>query len=601
MTARLARDSSPAELKQFVDAVWNDSAEDCFENPTYTEQLGSIMISVARAHIEPYHHLSPLIVDAVDRALAQPKSPAHTKTLLLILNNLLRARRQLLNAPLARPETHDAGILARVRDICFKALKDNGVDNPNKEQVRVSEEALEGLSQIVQQPCPNDNRTAEETGYAANSLQEICSTLAFRYMNDFSIRPADPSDGYKTVERAAGQALRTTVRYYPEGYGKIVSNLVDEVVKRSWTGTPPDRSLKSLQSGCLKLAYIGCTVTPDASSVAIVNFSIFGGSMLKLLGVLLTSKASFEASAWVAQALHKGVFGFMRTPEVQRYLEVVQNFSEGEAAWSLTAVEAAVKKALPTFPDLVAAQLDQFDPSQVVHFMSQGPTTQDAAFVGSFLQLGIYIVAQLYQNSTEEISGGSSAARLDLSEHLKIAAGNGDIPATSVVSQKIWRDRYLEAVGNIGRTVLVDLGLSAQKALELGEQVVACFHSTRTETQSLDWGYHAHSTIAYLSRGVASAVRPQIVLDLVGKIIATTWEILYSADRTALIRAPTSMTCSSVTLSLYLDFRRTSSSHGSRSLSSSPTSTILGQTRQRTRWVRSTSPGGGSSPRSTVC
>lgn len=471
--------------------------------------MGSILVSVARAHLEPFRQISPRIVDTVSRAIAQPKSPAHAKSLLLILNNLLRARRQLLASASTPPTTLEDDLLRVTRDVYFEMLKENATENPNKEQVDLVKEALDGLAQIAQQPSFAENVVEETAGPHNDMLQEICSTLTFRYMNDFSIRPATPSNTYTTIEAAAGQALRTTVRAYPEGYGNIVSTLLNEVTKRTWSGTPSERSFQALQNSCAKIAYIGCTGTPDTSSTAIVNFSIFAGGMLKLLGILSTSKANFRASAWVAHALHDGILGLIRSAEVQSLLVTIWNQDQQEAAWSLASVEQAVKDILPTFPEIVSGHFDQFEPSQVPQILSKGPTSQGAAFVTFLLQLGIYIVAQLYQTATVETPHGTDGARLGLSEFLGSATDEAD------GAQGLWRDRYLEVVGDIGRVVCVELGLPAQQALRLDEQMIACFRPLQSSESGLSWSSHADSVLAKLSRGIACAVRPEVVLSLV--------------------------------------------------------------------------------------
>ncbi|KAJ1307911.1 hypothetical protein OPQ81_001988 [Rhizoctonia solani] len=511
-TRRLALQGATDHLKDFVDTIWNDCAEDFFENPTYTEQLGSILVSVARAHLEPFRQISPRIVDSINRACAQPKSSAHTKSLLLVLNNLLRARRQLLALSSAPLENKETGLLAIARDIYLSKLKENAVDDPNREQVEVARETLEGLTQIVQQPCPTDTESDDMTTWNKDMLQEICSILAFRYMNDFGIRPAAPSDAYRAVETAAGVALRMTVRFFPEGYGKIMSDLLNEIGKRTWTGTPPERSFMALQNSCIKAALLGCTVTPDARSAGVVNFSIFTGSMLKLLGSFSTTRTNVKASFWIVHALSQGILGFVQTPEVQR--EVLGNPTQWEAAWGLEAVEHAVKDILPTFPNLVLGQYSEFDPSLVAQTLAQAPKSNDTAFVTSGLQLGVYIVAQLYRTATQVKDTGIGGAQLYFGEHLSLSAGQVDLQMGSLEFQELWRNRYLEAVGNIGHAVLVGLGVPAQQALEMDRQILACFHPLPSGHEALSWDYHADGAIATLSRGVACAARPQVVLDL---------------------------------------------------------------------------------------
>ncbi|PSR88920.1 Dos2-interacting transcription regulator of RNA-Pol-II-domain-containing protein [Coniella lustricola] len=507
-TSRLARQNPSMHLNEFVDTVWTDSNEDLFENPTFTERLGSILVSVARAHLEPFQQLSPRIIRTISRAISQPKSPAHAKSLLSILNNLLRARRQLLASAPNHTATQEDDLLSVARDIYFAMLKENATQNPTKEQVDLVKGALDGLAQIAQQPSFAEFVGEDTSSHHKDMLQEICSTLTFRYMNDFSIRPATPSDTYTIIEAAAGEALRTTVRAYPEGYGHIVSNLLNEVFKRTWSGTPTEQSFQALQNSCAKIAYIGCTGMPDTSSTAIVNFSIFAGGMLKLLGVLLTTKANFRASAWVAHALHDGILGLIRNVEVQSLLEVIWKQDQQEAAWTLASVEQAVKDIIPTFPNIVSGHFDQFEPSQVPQLLLKGPTSQGVAFVAVLLQLGIYIVAQLYQTATTETKYSTGSVRFELSEFL------GSTTDDANDSEGLWRDRYLEVVGDIGRVVCVELGCPAQRALRLDEQIIACFRPLQSSNSGLSWGIHGDGVIAKLSWGVACAIRPRVALSL---------------------------------------------------------------------------------------
>lgn len=490
--------------------VWNDCAEDFLDNPAYTEQLGSILISVAGAHLEPYRLVSPRIITTVRRAMAEPKSPAHTKTILLVLNNLLRARRHVVPELSTTPslEVYGDDPVSLLSEVYFKALKDNAVEKPNKDQITVAKEALEGLSQIVQQRRPSDDRRNYTTDCDEDTFKEICSILTYHCANCFNI-PAGLSAERKEVEKAATEALRTTVKYYPEGYAKMASATLDEVSKRNWTATPTERSFQALHMSCQRLAVIGCTVLPE-DSAALVNVTIFAGSMLKMLGELSASQATFQTRAYVASAILDGLQKFAQIEAVRSDLQTLAQSSPEKTTWNLSKVDSAVRNMLPGFPDLVKGASDQFRPAQMPQLVSNGPRKSEAYAV-PFLQIGVFVVMQLYLHATEE-QDNSETSELGLSDILKVKPGDPDVEL-----QILWRDRYLEKIGSIAAVILQELGVSAQNDLVLHDQVLACFRPTKAGRKQLCWSYHSNDAISLLSWGVALAIRPEVVLNLVRK------------------------------------------------------------------------------------
>lgn len=578
-SARLAHYSTPTHVKDFVDMVWNDCAEDFLDNPAYTEQLGSILISVAGAHLESYRLISSRIINTVKRALAQPKSPAHTKTLLLVLNNLLRARRQVVPelSSTSSPEVYGDDSVTLLREVYFKALKDNAVGDPNKEQVAIAKEALEGLSQIVQQRRPSDDGRSYTTDCDEDTFKEICSILTYHCVNCFNI-PAGFSAERKEIEKTAAEALRMTVKYYPEGYAKMASTTLDEVSKRNWTATPTERSFQALHLSCQRLAVIGCTVLPE-DSAALVNVSIFAGSMLKMLGELSASQATFQTRAYVASAILDGLQKFAQIEAVQSDLQILAQSSQEKATWSLATVDSAVKDILPGFPDLVKGDTEQFRPDQLPQLMSNGPRRSEA-YALSFLQIGVFIVVQLYLHATEE-QHTSETAGLGLGDILKVKAGDSDME-----SQILWRDRYLEKIGSIAAVVLRELGASAQNDLMLHDQVLACFRPLKAGRKKLCWSYHTDDVISLLSWGVALAVRPEVVLNLVrmtkGLMLEISFPLLmtFMFDSVAISTIPFS-----VLQARCLDRRTKHGSAGQGLPSYWPTSTILDLAARNRTWT----------------
>lgn len=502
---RLSDQSDPVSLKQFIDTIWDDCAEDFLDNPAYTEQLGSILVSVARVRLQAFRLTSPRVINAVKRAIAQPKSPAHTKIFLLTLNNLLRARRQVVPAlsTTDSSETYGDEPVALLRELYFKVLQDNAVQDSDKQQGEICEEALRGLSQIAAQRRPSGDGREYTTDCDEDAFREICATLTYHTLNVFNVQPAPPGSARESIEASAVVALKDIVRYYPQGYGKMVSDMLDEVAKRDWTGFPAERSVDALRSSVMRLAFIGCTAIPE-DSAGVINFAAFTGGMLKILGMLSTSQANFRVRTCVLKALGVGIFGSIEP--VRTALKTFKESGQQQPSWSLASVETAVKDMLPTFPDLVKGDIDQFDPSQLTHLMSKEPTRKDAAFSVAFLRVGVFIVAQLYQYATikEGITG------LDLRGAMKVS------PAQGSEAEGVWRDRYLRGAASVATTVLRELDVSAQMELNLHDQILACFHPLDPGSSQPDgWSYHLDDMISTLSWGVASAIRPEVVLKLV--------------------------------------------------------------------------------------
>lgn len=507
ISRRLSDSSDLGHLKQFVDTIWDDCADDFLDNPAYTEQLGSILISVARVRLAAFHLISPRVISAVRRAIAQPKSLAHTKTFLLTLNNLLRARRQVVPAlsTTGSSETYGDEPVPPVRELYFKVLHDNAVQDPDKEQVRICEEVLRGLSQIAAQRRPSDDGTEYTTDCDEDAFKEICATLIYYTLNAFNVQPSPPGSLRDSIEASAVEALRDIVRYYPQGYGKMVSDLLNEVAKRDWADFPAERSVDALHSSVERLRIIGCTAIPE-SSAAVVNFAAFIGGMLKILGMLSTSQASLRIQARVLEAICLGVRSFALIDPVRAALKRTEGPGQSKPSWKLASVEAAVGKVLPTFPNLVQGDIDRFDPCQLTHLMSKEPNVEDAAFAVAFLQLGVFLVAQIYQHATviEGVTG------LGLRGALRIP------PTEGSETEGVWRDRYLCEAARVATTVLRELDVSAQTELNLHEQVLACFHPLDPSAPRPNgWNYHLNDMISALSWGIANAIRPEVVLELV--------------------------------------------------------------------------------------
>lgn len=503
LSKRLASELLEPSLKSFVDKAWDDCAED-LENPTYTEQAGSILISIAQAHLTSFRLICPRMLDAVRRTIAQPKSTTHTKALVTVLNNLLRARRSALPLlPVKHPkDTYVDDSITITRGIYFSLWKENSVDNPTKEQTDIAKQVLEGLSQVVKQRRLANDGQSYVSDCDEAVFQEVCGTLAHRVANCFNIQ-VSTSEGGKEVEDAAIEALRTTVTFYPTGYGKIISDFIGEVEKRNWTNNPTERSYEALSACSSRLASIGCLSLPE-DSAPLANFAAFSGGMLKVLGLLFNQKADLKACALVAHSLAQGLRNFTQTLLVRGPI-VQENVS-----WSLEGANDFVKGLQPTFPDLVQGHDFQFDPTHAVHLLFT-----EVELPISFLQFGIYIVVQLYRHATRVVETNQGVS-LDLCQLLAAESDHSDERKAQVLGCRAsWRDRYLGQVANIATTIFSMLETPAQADLCLQDQILGCFHASGPSGTIQSWNQHKEDTISELSVGIARAIRSELVLRLV--------------------------------------------------------------------------------------
>lgn len=501
---RLAGQSSTpdAALMDFLSQAWKDSAED-LENPTYTEQAGSILISVAGGGVLPFCHICPRLLEAARRNIAQPKSETHTKYLLILLNNLLRTRLHLVSkletetSPEAQglPGTEFDIPVTIVHDIYFKLFRENTVERPTKEQAEIAKEALKGLALVVQQRKIVEGWKTVDA-YDQDTFKEICTALAYRATNCFNVPPTTTQE-LQDIDKATVEALKSTVKFFPEGYGKILAGVLGEVKKRDWEKTPAQRSFNDLHALCQRVAFIGCTDVPVCST-PVINFAAFTGTMLHILSYLLDERTNLKACAIVADALATGMAYFSRTCAEKN----LKKFDGTVARWDTPTVEREVQHGLPEFPHLARGTVDKFDPVQLVQ--SAKPTEHDV--FTSFLLLGVYTVSELYQHAIVTGSGGDAG----LSWSLRIRGR----PNFELDVQELDRhiQAYFEEVGLVATTVLRELSPSAQKDLNLDAQMIWYFQElgmdSLLEEQRIS---RLDKEIFALTDGIARGIRPEIV------------------------------------------------------------------------------------------
>lgn len=512
LTRRLA-DSNNAEaaLTEFLSQTWKDTAED-LENPTYTEQAGSILISIAGGSVLAFCRTNPRLLDAVRQNIGQPKSPAHTKNLLVLLNNLVRTHRHLA-AKVNEWSEHDKRAfnadgfeipVAVIDDIYFKLFREHTVDNPSKDQVEIAKEAINGLSLAVDvQRLRADFTTTP--AYEQDTLKEICTALSYRATNSFNVSPTASAELYN-IDVSAVAALKTVVKVFPEGYARVLSNLVSEVEKRTWKGTASDRTFDDLHSVCQRVAYIGCADIPK-SETPIINFALFAGTMLNILSVLFNAEANIKFCAVAADALATGMAYFIKAME-DKGLKQTEAVTRD---WKVSDLESMLYAEVPDFPKLRYKQVNLYDPIPSTKSIQ---AAQHSVFT-SFQLVGVYVVSELYQHATTvSMSADSNIPLLRLSDALRSADNiDGDNPRAS--------DNLAAYLGELGRAaclVLRELDSAAQVSLDLDNIVAGCFNNgLRWQSNRTPLASFSDSELYALSGGIAQAMQFSTVMMLVSE------------------------------------------------------------------------------------
>lgn len=508
LTGRLAKFyGDEAALADFLSLTWKDTAED-LENPAYTEQAGSILISIAGGSVLAFCYTSPRLLEAVRQNINQPKSPAHTKNLLVLLNNLIRTHRKLTGKANEWSEHDkqafnavDFGIpVAVIDDIYFKLFRENSADKPNKEQVDIAKEAANGLSLLVEVQRLRSDFTAT-AAYEEDTLREICTALSYRATNAFNVLQTASADLYD-IDVSAVAALKTVVRVFPEGYAKILSNLVGDVEKRTWKETASDRTFDDLHSMCQRVAYIGCADIP-ISDTPIVNFALFAGTMLNILSVLFNAEANIKFCAVVADALATGMAYFIKAIE-DKGLKQKENLDIRKTKDR----EQMLHDEIPDFPKLRYKEVNLYDPIP----SAKSIKAAKHSIFASFQVVGVYVVSELFQHATAlSRPADSRVPLLHLSDVLRSAQNIGeDSPRES--------DNLAAYLGELARAaclVLRELSPNTQISLDLDNRIVGCFNNVRWWSLEMPLVTFQDMELYALSCGIAEAMHFSIVMTMV--------------------------------------------------------------------------------------
>ncbi|KAK4127189.1 hypothetical protein N657DRAFT_197534 [Parathielavia appendiculata] len=395
-------------LSSYVDLVSRDCRDD-LPNPTYTKQAGLLLMTVIGSNIRAYLLYNASFIDTIRQNLRQPKSPAHTKDLLLLLNSVLKTRIELFRDRKQGHPDDVQGLATETRahlDMLFHdvylPIWTTKATEPVSEERDVLKQVIQGLALLVSQPVLLADGTLALL-CSASICSEICSLLTVTITKGLTLSSNDKQSEDSALEDEAVLALRTIVMNYTDGYAELAARVKAEIKKRNWV-SPSEYSLNALKDLLSRFTFIGCSEIPSNIATdmptqkqpsTLQHFITLTTNLLELFP--LSSQATSSevdteegpsANAHVVSSLHASIIWFRDACEAKHGKEALASPFSDDQKW------------LQEFQ-----QFPEDWPSQIQHG-NDGPdsllsTSQQygAEVYHRFLKLGLLIVRHLYRSA----------------------------------------------------------------------------------------------------------------------------------------------------------------------------------------------------------
>jgi len=468
-------------LKNYIDVVFKDCRVD-LANPAYTKQAGVLVMTVITSNIRGYVLESAALIDCVRQNLRQPKSPSHTKDLLLILNSFLKSRSELVaSRKQGHPEDEEQlktesrdHLDALFHDTYLKIWTANSAET-GSENVETLKHILQGLALLANQKIVQQDGSVSLL-HSAAACSEICSLLSQVLLKGLTLSSNDNVMS-SSLEEEAQLALRAVVMTYTPGYDEFARRAKAEIQKRDWANAS-EYSLEALKSLVFRLAFVGCSEIPsdiafDATSKSpspLQHFITLTATLLDLFPLVPASSITSQTTeslpnSYIVAALHAGLL-FFRDTCISKYpSQLLASHSGSDTDWI---------EELSALPQDWIQQLRAPEAAGSA-FESIGEDNPEV--YRQFLRLGLFLTRHLYR-------------------------------AVSVGPEAIWNDRIVGQVANIAALVIRNLSERVQITCGLGREAFNHF----TEPPTANSPKH---TSELLTRGVLEGLWPGAMAELV--------------------------------------------------------------------------------------
>jgi len=471
-------------LKSYVDLVSRDCRDD-LANPTYTKQAGLLLMTVISANIRAYVLYNAGFIDTIRQNLRQPKSPSHTRDLLLLLNSLLKTRMELLRDRKQGHPDDEESLRTESRthlDTLFHdvylpiwAAKDKESVSDEKD---VLKQAIQGLALLVSQQVLQSDGTP--VLLCSDSVcSEICSLLTVTLTKGLTLSSNDNDAEDLGLEDETVLALRTIVMNYTAGYAEILARAKAEIKNRNWDN-PSEYSLNALKDLLSRITFIGCSEIPSSIATDTPSQKPFSPlqHFVKLTTTLLelfplshqatTNTEGSSANANVISALHASVIWFRDACEA-KYGKELASHAGGDRNWL---------DEFKQLPDDWLLRLHSQDgsPDAVLPPLKE----DDPEVFGQYLKISLFTVRYLYRSAS---SG----------------------PQTS------WDERALVQLSQMAALVLRSLDEKLQVACDLAQEAFNFFRGPEEPAAQKQTG----ALTGLLTLGILQGLRPGALAGLV--------------------------------------------------------------------------------------
>jgi DNA repair/transcription protein MET18/MMS19 len=419
-------------LKSYVDLVSRDCRDD-LANPTYTKQAGLLLMTVISANIRAYVLYNASFIDTIRQNLRQPKSPSHTRDLLLLLNSLLKTRMELFrDRQQGHPEDEES-LRAESRthldtlfhDVYLPVWTDK-IKEPVSEEKDVLKQIIQGLALLVSQQVlqPDGSPVLLCSGSVCS---EICSLLTSTITKGLALSSNDNTTEDTAVEDEAVLGLRTIVTNYTDGYSELASRIKAEIKSRDWAN-PSEYSLDALKDLLSRFTFIGCSEIPSNITTdtqkqfsPLQHFITLTASLLEIFPLSSNSKSTSvdqgaSANSHVISSLHASIIWFRDASDAKYGKKALTSDSSDNQDW------------VDEFKGLPEDWLLQIQRDVGAANAALTPLKEDDSEVyRQFLKLALFVVRFLYRSASAGARGPwDETALVQLSQMAALVVGSLD-------------------------------------------------------------------------------------------------------------------------------------------------------------------------------
>lgn len=465
LTARLEVN----ELRSFIANAWRDLFED-ISSPTYTAQAGRLLVAMAGASIQSFASITSQAVPHIQTTLKHAQSASHKQDLVALLNSILAIRSHLASTLKGDEIIDNSSSLLRDElfgDTLFYEVyaplwEENSGDQVTTEQAGVLKKVMEGLATLVGQ---QSSGTGPHQLCSASTCEQIFGWLAgpavIHPLEGRQVNSANSdSDADMGIRDAAVAALKEAVPLYPTAFQFLLQQFLSSLQVTYQRQLILHDFPSEIQLVASTLSEISCS-NKAGTSPALLNHITLINTLLQGLLRMIWGQASPEIWTALVCSIHLVVVESMKSLSTQEFK------SPGiTKVWYMQFSHAIENAGAP--------RLDLNEPGNIDGIIKalQVRETEEGSSRRQLLAYSFSVVKQLYRrftvvNSQTANDENRFQSRTELGKDF--GRGKNTVPN---------EDYFLHQLASFATSVVRELSVDEQKALELGKHAFSLFHDS---------------------------------------------------------------------------------------------------------------------------